>query len=369
LHPQRIVKIVAVGSITNAQAQGTDAMLTRFGKSSEGLLSIKKSFFTDNNAHLQGQDRINAIYLKQPGRTHCKNCTRPLSGCDFESHGVPYKLCPTCQHLNGMHQETEEFFYEVYHRDAGKSYSGAYKADDYAERLRTIYRPKAAFLRESLASIGVDSAGMSVCDFGAGSGFFVSALRDAGFDARGFEVSSVQVEFANQTLGQELLATFDPSATTSMLAENESRVLSLIGVLEHVPAPREALRAIRNNRSIEYVYFSVPLFSLAVYFEILFPGSFNRHLGGAHTHLYSTRSIEHFCREFGFELRSQWLFGTDVMDLYRHCQTSLSQHDVSDTAIESFQQMLAPLIDPLQLCLDKASISSEGHFLIAKKSM
>ncbi len=344
-------------------------MLKKYGKSSEGLLSIKKSFFTDNDAHLQSQDRINAIYLEQPERTHCKNCARPLSGFDFESHGVPYKICLACHHLNGMHQETDEFFYKVYHRDAGQSYSATYKADDYAQRVRTIYRPKAAFLRESLASMGIDSEGMSVCDFGAGSGFFVAALCEEGFRAHGLEVSSVQVKFANEMLGGELLATFDPTATSSILAKNESRVLSLIGVLEHVPSPRDALAAIRENPSVEYVYFSVPLFSPAVYFEILFPGSFNRHLGGAHTHLYSTRSIEHFCREFGFEPRSQWLFGTDVMDLYRHCQTSLRQHAVSEEAMESFRHMLLPLIDPLQSCMDQTSISSEGHFLIAKTNL
>jgi hypothetical protein len=354
--------------MTNARGQAESAMLKRYGKSSEGLLTIKKSFFTDNDEHLQRQDRINAIYLKQPERTHCKNCMSALSGSDFESHGVPYKLCAACHHLNGMHQETDEFFYEVYHRDAGQSYSATYKADDYEQRVRTIYRPKAAFLRESLAAIGTDCDGMSVCDFGAGSGFFVAALRAEGFRARGLEVSSVQVKVANEILGQELLATFDPSATNAILAKNESRVLSLIGVLEHVPSPRDALAAIRENPSIEYVYFSVPLFSPAVYFEILFPGSFNRHLGGAHTHLYSTRSIEHFCKEFGFELRSQWLFGTDVMDLYRHCQTTLKQNDVSDGAIEAFRQMLMPLIDPLQLCMDETSISSEGHFLIGKKT-
>jgi 2-polyprenyl-3-methyl-5-hydroxy-6-metoxy-1,4-benzoquinol methylase len=346
-------------------------MRKKYGKSSEGLLAIKKSFFTDNDRHLQRQDRISAAYLRQPKRTRCKNCAQPVEGVDFESHRVPYRLCEACHHLNGMHEETEKFFYEIYHRDAGVSYGATYSdqvsKDDYDFRVQEIYRPKAVFLRECLEAAGRGGTEhVTVSDFGAGAGFFVAGLRQEGFDARGLEVSVAQVGVGNRMLGAELLEAFDPAQTTAILARNDCQVLCLIGVLEHVPSPRDALRAIKANPNIEYVYLSVPLFSPAVCFELLFPESFNRHLGGAHTHLYSVRSIEHFCGEFGFRIQAQWLFGTDIMDLYRHCLTTARLRGASDAAIAAFDNMLMPIIDPLQLCLDQSEGSSEGHFLLAK---
>jgi 2-polyprenyl-3-methyl-5-hydroxy-6-metoxy-1,4-benzoquinol methylase len=344
-------------------------LLKKYGKSSEGLLNIKKSFFLDNDVHLQKQNMINDIYVQQPARTECKNCARPVQGSDFESHGVKYAICTHCSHLNGMHVETDDFFYKIYHQDGGGNYSANYdegSRQDYDYRVQKIYLPKAQFLEEALTFVGVKTKGVSICDYGAGSGFFVAALMQKGFSAKGLEVSDVQVQFGNKMLGANALSGFDPKLTIAILSEMKCEVISLIGVLEHLPSPRAALAAIKSNRNIKHIYFSVPMLSPSVFFEVVFTDLYNRQLGGSHTHLYTRESIQYFCKEFNLKLEAQWLFGTDVMDIYRHTQVSLQKAEVSENGIQLFDTMFKPQIDILQLAFDKAEVCSEGHFLISK---
>jgi len=340
--------------------------IEKFGKSSEGLLSIKKSFFSDNAFHLNEQERINKIFLTQPTRTNCKNCAASIAGSDFKSHDVEYKICAQCGHLNGMHQETESFFHKVYHDDAGSTYGANYQEttkEAFDFRVRKIYTPKVDFLLEVLTTDNQETQSLSYADFGAGSGYLVAALAEKNLKAQGLEVSSAQVNLGNKLLGQNLLSTFDPKLTTSLLTELKCDVLSLIGVLEHVPDPREALQAIKRNKHIKYLYLSLPLFSTSVFFELLFPQSYNRQLGGGHTHLYTPQSIDYFAKEFGYTKLGQWYFGTDFMDLYRHTMLNISG-SVSETALSFFNNTFGKQMDEIQLALDKARLSSETHVVL-----
>lgn len=342
-------------------------VIEKFGKSTKGLFDIKKSFFDNNELHLKEQLRINKIYVQQPIRTACKNCAAPIDGHDFRSHDVSYKACDNCGHLNGMHQETDDFFRQVYHQDAGESYGRVYSEQDtqaFKNRVERIYTPKADFLFQILQQQGLDPLKLSYCDFGAGSGYFVAALHAKGASVVGYEVSEYQVQLGNKILGQSLMQTFSPEATYQLLSDLKCDVLNLIGVLEHLPDPRLALQAIKKNQHIKYTYFSLPLFSSAVFFEILFQKSYNRQLGGGHTHLYTEKSIQHFVKEFQFKHLAHWYFGTDFMDLYRHGLTEFKNNGVSDTGLKLFEENLGQHIDALQLVLDQQKKASEVHFVL-----
>jgi hypothetical protein len=340
----------------------TRAKLIRHGKSSQGLLKHKTAMYEANTRLAQRNDDIAAIYLSQPPRAQCKNCASPLvEKPTFTSHGIGYLECPTCGHLNGAHEETAAFCDFLYTRDDGKAYAQAYSAEDaaqYQSRVQDIYLPKATFLSEALA------------DIGAGSGYFVAALQQQGFNpVTGYEVSADQVALGNCMLAGQPLRQYPADTTESTLAGLTARVVSLIGVLEHLLSPRAALAAIAGNRNIEFLYLSLPLYSASVAIEAAFPNIFNRHLGGAHTHLYCERSIRHFSAEFGFEPVAEWWFGLDLTDLFRSLYVTLAQNPETVALSERIAAGFGRYVDDLQQSLDAAKGSSEVHLLLRKTAL
>jgi len=338
--------------------------LIRFGKPSGPLLAQKGSFFSNNDELQEKVKRICAIYAKQESRNACKNCTSPISGTTFSKLGVEYSLCANCGHLNGRHEDTDEFCRAVYTDDGGAAYAITYSSSDrsaYESRVRAIYVPKAEFLFEVLGTKNLRFA-----DMGAGSGYFVAALLQGGAtDVVGYEVSETQLALARQMSGGEfVLHSLD--AISDVVSTVNAEVISFIGVLEHLRNPREALAAVRTNPSIKHIYFSVPMFSPTVCLEAVFPDVFHRHLSAGHTHLYTESSIDWFCKEFGFKRVGEWWFGTDIVDLYRDVIVSLQKKKEVAGLADTWHKTFCETIDSLQLELDKRKLSSEVHMVLSK---
>ncbi len=142
---------------------------------------------------------------------------------------------------------------------------------------------------------------MSYLDLGAGSGYMLGALDKCGANNLiGYEVSDAQVEFGNHMLGKTLLHKNEPNYLREIISNTKNEVVCMIGVLEHLSNPREILKLISTNPAIHYLYFSVPMFSITVFFELMFPSIMPRHLTGGHTHLYTNSSLEYLFKEFDF---------------------------------------------------------------------
>lgn len=345
--------------------------INRYGKSSSSLLNLKTSFFEDNYHFMDTQKQLALLYKVQPKRINCKNCDSKLgSVCDFVKDGIEYIFCDRCKHLNGLHEDTNTFNEKVYTGNSGEQYAQNYSENDvesYNYRLTSIYLPKAEFLYTSLLNDGINPHTLEFFDFGAGSGYFAGALKKIGLkNVSGTEVSKIQVQFANAMLGDNLLSVHELDNTIEILRETKFQVVSMIGVLEHLQHPREVLQQLQNNKNIKYIYISVPLFSLSVYLEILSPNVFHRQLHGGHTHLYTEDSLSHMCEEFGFKSIAEWWFGTDVVDLYRNIFVTLEQTKSSTKLMDKLQQDFIPIIDAMQLEIDKKHLSSEVHMLLKK---
>ena len=83
--------------------------IRQYGKSSAPLIRQKQSFFNENDKHIEEQRKISDIYVRQPARLCCKNCGHPLKiEHDFIKDGIKYKICDTCTHLNGAHEDTDD---------------------------------------------------------------------------------------------------------------------------------------------------------------------------------------------------------------------------------------------------------------------
>ena len=345
--------------------------MIKYGKPSSDILEYKTSFFNENDKRLNDFIKFYDLYIQQPKRTVCKNCEKPLKGKKFNKKNVDYYICEVCGHLNGAYEDTDEFCSMLYTDDGGKAYARTYNSqtkEDYRKRVEDIYIPKVNFLEEALKEEGCDYKKMRYADFGAGSGYFVSALKNKKFNhVVGYEVSKSQVSLANAMIKEDTLIQHELADTVDLASKVEADVVSLIGVLEHVQYPREILNAFVNNRNMKYIFLSVPLFSICVLFEIVFNQVMPRHLAPAHTHLYTESSINHFCNEFGLERVSEWWFGTDMVDLYRNILVTLNKDSNSVDASDIWTDMFQPLIDDMQKAQDKNKAASEVHMLLKIK--
>ena len=206
--------------------------MKKFGKHSDSLLSLKRSFFEENEMHLKKQSKISELYIKQPKRDSCKNCNSKLTHeADFIKLNIPYEICYRCNHLNGLHDDSSEFCKAVYEEDTGeeeygKNYSSS-NDKEYAFRTSSIYIPKAEFLYSSLLKNGINPNNLSYIDIGAGSGYFVNALNKIGIEnIRGYEVSKSQVDLGNANIGIDLLTSHGLEETNDIINNSKDNVIN-----------------------------------------------------------------------------------------------------------------------------------------------
>jgi hypothetical protein len=347
----------------------------KYSKPLGNLLDFKQDYFQLDEARLKEFSRIAAMYRSQPKRDFCKNCAYPLDqgpSQSFSTHGVEHVFCLRCTHCNGAFEDTDAYCRALYVDDGGKSYSRSYSSADvqqYRDRVTEIYIPKAQFLREALDEAGA-TLPLRLTDYGAGAGYFVSAAIQRGFgDAVGFEPSMALVSHGNQMMGGSRLVQHDLSDTVSLIEACDTPVVSFIGVLEHLQAPRAVLEALSLNSRIQFIFFSVPLFSPSVVLESIFPSVVPRQLVGTHTHVYTERSIQYFCEEFGFERLSSWWFGLDMTDLSSNILRVLPrQHEQASPLATYWTERFMPLLDELQGVLDRGRCCSEVHMLLGRKA-
>jgi len=344
-------------------------MLQRYGKSSEGILNVRQNFFVENETSLQLAKSQAEIYIAQPRRICCKLCKARLPDrADFTKLSIPYVSCSHCSHLNGMHEDTDTFCRAVYLDESYAAYYGSADAERYRYRTDAIYRPKADFLAETLAAEGHRLSGFSCADFGSGSGYMVAALVGAGCERTiGIEISPHQIAHAKQMAGADRFQLIDIADTLAAVRGLDADVVTIVGVLEHLQDQRAVLQALRDNPHVKYILLCVPLYGLCVFLEMAFPHIHPRHLITDHTHLFTDQSLRWMEQTYGFERCAEWWFGSDMLDLYRQVLVTLSQNAETSRMTEEWTRRMRPLIDPMQLAIDRQHLASEVHLVLRIK--
>lgn len=338
--------------------------IKKYGKSFGDLNSMKKNFFNNNDGMLKMADGMADILSAQPRRTACKVCGAPLGKPLYHSHAIGYIKCNNCDHLNSEYADTDDFAAKVYiEDDYSKNYSSSDRSE-YEKRMNLIYVPKAEFLKDCLIKEGLTD--LDILDIGAGCGYFVAAARKLGMKAMGIEISDSEVTYGNSMSDEPVVKHVGLHDSIDYLKETDSNVVSAIGVLEHLINLKENTDAIKENKNIKYVYASVPMFSFSSAFEAAFQQCYNRHTGGTHTHLFSNESIRKMADDMGFTVAYEWRFGSDINDLYRFIQVMLQKEGNPEFA-SYFAEKFVPLMDDLQLILDKSEFSSELHFILKRQ--
>ncbi len=129
-------------------------MIHKFSKSYANMWTFKENLTADNENLVKHNDRLYQIYKEQPERKFCKICHGTEKRWQFHSHGVTYFCCDTCGHINGSHEDTEEYCRMLYENDDGcfgNTYEDSEKAR-YLQRVETIYLPKVKFMKEVLTN-------------------------------------------------------------------------------------------------------------------------------------------------------------------------------------------------------------------------
>lgn len=342
--------------------------LIRHGKSSGFLIQLKRPFFEENDRLLAEQQRYAELYRRQPPRRECKNCGGLLASPDFWKQGVGYAICGRCGHLNGTHEDTDEYCAALYTENGGAQYAETYLSmseEEYQARVEQIYLPKAQFLFDVLRASELQPEQLTYTDIGAGSGYFIAALRRNGAArASGYEVSPCQASLANRMMRGDFVAQHEAEELVGIVSKLKSEVVSMIGVLEHLQAPRVTLAALRRNAAVKYLYLSVPLFSPCIYLEMVFPSVMPRQLTGGHTHLFTASSLDWMYREYGLAVLGEWWFGTDLVDLLRCVEVGLSQDGQTASMAPRWRELMQPAIDGMQAELDRRHLSSEVHVVL-----
>lgn len=349
------------------------ALGRKYSKTVGDIIKIKSDFFEKNEEMLKLSAHQADALLMQPKRTKCKICHGDIGESAgqkelYHSQRMSYYLCPSCGHVNSEYEDNEDFASRVYIDD---DYLANYSEDDrkkYETRRDTIYVPKAEFLIDALKKDGLKKKDIKILDDGAGSGYFVSALKRLGIEqVDGIEISEPQVQFANTMNGEDILTQVDAPDIASIIETADVNVASFIGVLEHITNLDEILGAIQRNKRIKYIYFSVPMFSMSCIFEAAHQSCYNRHAGGTHSHLFTESSIKHMAKGIGFEEYATWKFGSDMMDLYRMICVCLDQNG-NGRLREEFGKRFLPMLDEMQGIIDRHEQASEIHMIIKRKS-
>jgi len=343
--------------------------MNKYGKTLSDVIDFKKIFLNDDLQNKEYAFAKNELYKKQPLRKFCKVCGNKLGAVDFYKNDIGYMFCDICEHLNGERDDTQEFVSQLYSLNGGGDYSKKYLSFDeseYNSRVEKIYNPKAKFLIDSISDFASsDPLEYKFCDIGAGSGYFISALIKSGVDAdnlTGVEVSAAQTSYANTVLRRNIVKNIDIGEMLTTIKNLNVKVVSLIGVLEHLQNPIEVIEQIKSNKNIKYLFISVPLFSPTVLFEMIFTEVTDRHLTGGHTHLFTDKSLSWIENKFCLERLSSWWFGMDIFDLYRSMMITFKKNQSLNSS-NIFSDYFIDIVDDLQLAIDKKKKSSEVHIL------
>ena len=334
--------------------------ILKFSKSYGNILKTKKSFYDGNKLHLINAIKINNKYKKQPLRKCCKNCGSKKIKSFIKNFNIPYKLCSSCGHLNGAYEDTRVFAKKIYTSDDGKNYSKNY-LNDFDIRVKNIYTPKVDFLKK------VIKTKINLLDLGCGAGHFVKALEQKGISATGYDTSVALCKIGNKKLKKNKIHSTNFKKIYDIV-ENQSKfnTLSLIGVLEHLTEPHKLLNSFKKSK-IKYLYISVPLFSLSSFLENSFTKVYPRQLSGAHTHLYTEKSLNYLAKKYKLKIIGEWWFGTDFPDLMR---SLINTGNITNKKVytKELYEKFSKFIDDLQSVLDNNKVCSEVHMVFENKN-
>lgn len=250
----------------------------------------------------------------------CPICGHPDALVRAEPHPYAFLQCVGCGafRVDPMPEEAAS-------SEAGEHYTGVYYD---AERRPDEERWEAAAADAAARRMARIEAALGTTgrflDVGAGTGFLVAAARDAGWDARGVEVSATAAGFARERLGVPITV---GTVSDAGFPDASFDAVCLIHVFEHVPDPRGLLNelgrilvpggvlnvAVPNARGLIYSAYNVVHRLRGRYERDRFACSL---YPPDHLYAFDERSLGAALRAGGFEVRRMTITGKGDPDHY-----------------------------------------------------
>ena len=144
----------------------------------------------------------------------------------------------------------------------------------------------------------------------------ISACENSNISAIGYDPGKDLVNLGVKFLKKNQIYFSNEKDFLNIIKNTEKKVVSMLGVLEHVYSPNSYLQAFKNSKA-KYLFFKVPLLSFSTFLENSNQKVFPRQLSHGHTHLFTYNSIKYMLKKYNFIILGEWWFGTDIPDLLR----------------------------------------------------
>ena len=186
---------------------------------------------TDKNSSIRDRGLLETALGDVGAPRHAVVCPvcRAASREVVQKNGHPIYECHACTFRFVMnHPDDPAALFGADYFSGAEGEYGDYVADEQPHR-----RMARRYLRR-LARTG--ATGGRLLDVGCAAGFFLDEARQAGWDARGVEVSEYAATYAKQTFGLDVVRGIFPAVDLGAATYD---AVTFFNVIEHLPAPRE----------------------------------------------------------------------------------------------------------------------------------
>jgi len=270
---------------------------------------IKNKLNYDLNSHILKSNKKIAKYadIKQ---TKCFVCGSRNSKIDCTIFSIDYLICKNCSHAFVNKRLSDKSLSKYYRKNT--NYSSINYANKKLMKMRdNISIPKINFIKKF-------TKGKKWLDVGSADGSIVTICKKKGFDVTGIELSEYSRKFAKMYRNIDLY----PNSLEEFYESSSSKwdVISLFGVLEHLPEPMKILKichAMLKKNGV--IAIDVPNYnSISSHVQKLTRNP-SRHLV-PHTHimLFTIQSIELALKNSGFKPLSTWMWGMDIIEFLKY---------------------------------------------------
>jgi 2-polyprenyl-3-methyl-5-hydroxy-6-metoxy-1,4-benzoquinol methylase len=271
----------------------------------------------------------------------CLVCRSNRREPHWRAHGIMLFKCLDCGHQ----------YFERMPRNLAEVYEGpAYLEQSKGSYLSNVDYRLRRFATERLSILAANkefTSGQRLLDVGCGTGWFLRAAKEQGYDVSGFEFSAALARFTAESVGCTVYDS-DLAAITSRFD-----VATLFDVIEHVPHPVRTLQAVRgilNPHGIVLVF--CPNFdSIAI---TVSRAESNLVMPTRHLSYFTKESAHKLCALAGLRLMWFKTAGIDIGDIMSWYENRGMPRDL---------QLWQRLSDTVQPAIDELQVGNHLRFM------